>query len=97
MAYDNSDVADAINFLEVVGIVGFGEGGHVATWAKVSVGNPFVKSWTVDCRISRIETDWIDDSLTLLAQGVDLDWEQVRVWGSPPFASSLAMLSKVEG
>jgi hypothetical protein len=97
MAYDNSDVADAINFLEVVGIVGFGEGGRVATWAKVSVGNPFVTSWSVDCRISRIETDGIDDSLTLLAQGVYLDWEQVHVWGSPPFASSLAMLLKVEG
>ncbi len=55
-AFVNSDVADAINFL---GVVGFGEGGRAATWAKVSIGNLV----DVDCRISRIEKAGIDDSL----------------------------------
>ena len=55
-AFVNSDVADAIDFS---GVVGFGEGGHAATWAKVSIGNLV----DVDCRISRIEKAGIDDSL----------------------------------
>ncbi len=55
-SFVNLDVADAIEFL---GVVGYREGGRAATWAKVSIGNPV----DVDCRISRIEKAGIDDSL----------------------------------
>jgi hypothetical protein len=89
-AFVNLDVAEAIDFL---GVVGFGEGGRAATWAKVSVGNPV----DVNCRISRIERAGIDDSLPFQVQGVDRGLEAERErdleWGRVESAVRAGLLS----